>query len=58
MFETWSQFTSVDREITATPFSCETKLSLTIHRHEGEEIVTEFSFLGELSLYHGRESDK
>ncbi len=26
------------------------KLHLTFHQHEGEEIMTEFSFLGELSL--------
>ncbi len=58
MFETLSPFTTIAWEITAMPFPCETpsvscglkKLHLTLHQHEGEKVMTEFSFVVELSL--------
>ena len=53
MFENWSSFTSIVWEILL--FSCQTpavfcgltKLILTFNQHEGEEVMAEFSFLGE-----------
>ncbi len=56
-FRTWSPCALTVWEKTAMPFSCGTpvvccvlKKELTFLQHEGEQIMTAFSFLGELPL--------
>ena len=56
--ENWSPFTSIVLDLAAPLFTPETpKVFLwtptrhpPLHRHSGEQIMSEFSFLGKLSL--------